>query len=58
MERLMKDRALRLRLGAAARRTFVAESSSASVGAQIVKLYARLSANSPREQLLANKAAS
>ena len=55
VERLMKDRALRLRLGAAARQIVVAEFSSASVGAQIVKLYARLSANSPAAQLLANK---
>jgi len=52
IERLMKDRALRLRLGAAARQIVVAEFSSASVGAQIVKLYARLSANSPAAQLL------
>ena len=55
VERLMKDRALRLRLGEAARQVVVAEFSSASVGAQIVKLYARLSANSPTAQLLANK---
>jgi len=57
IERLMKDRALRLRLGAAARQTVVAEFSSANVGAQIVKLYARLSANSPAAQPLANKIA-
>jgi glycosyltransferase involved in cell wall biosynthesis len=55
MERLMKDRSFRLRLGAAARQIVVAEFSSASVGAQIVKLYARLSANSSAAQLLANK---
>jgi glycosyltransferase involved in cell wall biosynthesis len=55
VERLMKDRALRLRLGAAARQIVVAEFSSASVGAQIVKLYTRLSANSPAAKLLANK---
>ena len=57
IERLMKDRALRLRLGAAARQTVVAEFSSANVGAQVVKLYARLSANSPAAQPLANKIA-
>ena len=57
IERLMKDRALRLRLGAAARQAAVTEFSSANVGAQIVKLYARLSANSPAAQPLANKIA-
>jgi len=55
VERLMKDRALRLRLGAAARQIVVAEFSTATVAAQIVKLYAQLSANSPAAQLLANK---
>jgi len=55
VERLMKDRALRLRFGATARQIVVAEFSSASVGAQIVKLYAQLSANSPAAQLPTNK---
>jgi glycosyltransferase involved in cell wall biosynthesis len=55
VERLMKDRALRLRFGATARQIVVAEFSSASVGAQIVKLYAQLSANLPAAQLPTNK---
>ena len=57
IERLMKDRVLRLRLGAAARQTVVAEFSSASVGAQIVKLYAQMLANSPASQLVADETA-
>jgi glycosyltransferase involved in cell wall biosynthesis len=55
IERLMKDRALRLRLGAAARQTVVAEFSSSSIGAQIVRLYARMLADSPAPQLVANE---
>jgi glycosyltransferase involved in cell wall biosynthesis len=51
----MKDRALRLRLGAAARQTVVAEFSSSSIGAQIVRLYARMLADSPAPQLVANE---
>ena len=55
IERLMKDRTLRLRFGVAARQTVVAEFSSANVGSQIVKLYARLLADSPTPQLVANE---
>ena len=58
IERLMKDRPLRLRLGAAARETVVAEFSSASVGAQIVRLYARMLAVSPAPPFVANETAS
>ena len=58
IERLMKDRALRLRLGAAARETVVADFSSASVGAQIVRLYARMLEDSPAPPLVANETAS
>ena len=55
IERLMKDRALRLRLDAAARQTAVAEFSSASVGAQIVRLYTRMLADSHDPRLVANE---
>ncbi len=58
IERLMKDHPLRLRLGAAARRIAAAEFSSACVGAQIVRLYARMLADSPAQQLIANETAS
>jgi len=58
IERLMKDHALRLRLGAAARQTVVAEFSSGDVGAQIVRLYAQMLADSPAPQLVVNETAS
>jgi glycosyltransferase involved in cell wall biosynthesis len=57
IERLIKDRALRLRLGASARKTVMAEFSSTIVGAQIVKLYARMLADSPAPQLVTNETA-
>ena len=57
IERLMKDRALRLRLGASARKTVMAEFSSTIVSAQIVKLYARMLADSPTPQLITNETA-
>jgi glycosyltransferase involved in cell wall biosynthesis len=55
IERLMKDRALCFRLGAAARETVVAEFSSESVGAQIVRLYARMLTDSSAPPLGANE---
>ena len=58
IERLMKDRALRSRLGAAARETVVAEFSSESVGAQIVRLYARMLTDSSAPPLVANETVS
>ena len=58
IERLMKDRELRLRLGSDARRIAVNEFSSARVAHDIVALYARLLASDPTPRPMQSRTAS